>query len=354
MLHTELARTGAVWVGVTAQYVGVEGRAGSVFPLHLKGVDAARYGSLSHPGDSYSYDIYSQAGQAVRGLGTIDVLDGLTAERVIAVGESQSAARMLTYANAFADITDIYDGYLIHSRLGGAAPLSQAPQPVLDAPDIVRVRPLLAKPVLMLQTETDVVLLGSAPSRQRDGYNFRLWEIAGTGHADLYTLNTGANDPGNDPAIAAVAEVSQVAIYNCDLPVNAGPQHWVAKAAIRALDTWIATGDAPSEAPRIQLTPDESAIARDANGNALGGVRTPYLDAPLATLSGEGQTANGFCGIFGTTALFDAATLATLYADDAAYESAVIVSTDQAVADGFILAEDAALIKAHAATVTLP
>ena len=35
------------------------------FPIFLKGIQPERYESLSHPGDSFSYDIFSQAAQAV-------------------------------------------------------------------------------------------------------------------------------------------------------------------------------------------------------------------------------------------------------------------------------------------------
>ena len=54
--HVELLREGYAWVGVSAQFVGTE---------FLKTFDDVRYASISHPGDSWSYDIYSQAGMAV-------------------------------------------------------------------------------------------------------------------------------------------------------------------------------------------------------------------------------------------------------------------------------------------------
>ena len=61
--HDELIREGYAWVGVTAQQVGVEGGAGAIVPnLDLKHADPERYGTLVHPGDSYSYDMYRQAG----------------------------------------------------------------------------------------------------------------------------------------------------------------------------------------------------------------------------------------------------------------------------------------------------
>ncbi|HBO12966.1 MAG TPA: hypothetical protein DD491_09305, partial [Halieaceae bacterium] len=71
-------------------------------------------------------------------------------------------------------------------------------------------------------------------------------------------------------------------------------------------------GAAPPEAPRLSLT-DDGAIERDEFGNAVGGIRTPYVDAPAASLSGEGNDGAALCFLFGTTELFDAATMASLY-----------------------------------------
>lgn len=59
---------GAVGCGDDDSPAGVEG-AGSVVgltPMPLKEIDPQRYGSLVHSGDSFSYDIYSQATQAIR------------------------------------------------------------------------------------------------------------------------------------------------------------------------------------------------------------------------------------------------------------------------------------------------
>jgi hypothetical protein len=105
------------------------------------------------------------------------------------------------------------------------------------------------------------------------------------------------------------------------------------------------------------------AIERDTYGNALGGVRTPYVDVPIAVLEGEGQPQPDlsaidevsvdtvdFCFLSGTTELFDAATLGMLYESNAAYIEALEASTDEAVAQGFLVPEDAQLIKAYAAS----
>src|SRR3546814_9293284 len=69
-------------------------------------------------------------------------------------------------------------------------------------------------------------------------------------------------------------------------PMNAAPQHhYVMQAALRALDRWVRTGEAPPIAERLQVS-DSGALVLDAHGNARGGVRSPWVDVPTAQLSG--------------------------------------------------------------------
>jgi hypothetical protein len=65
MAHTELIRSGHAWAGISAQRAGIEG-GGLVPGLHLKKSHPARYAELSHPGDAWAFDIFSQAGHALR------------------------------------------------------------------------------------------------------------------------------------------------------------------------------------------------------------------------------------------------------------------------------------------------
>ena len=75
---------------------------------------------------------------------------------------------------------------------------------------------------------------------------------------------------------------------------------------------------------------------------------TPFVDVPIAALSGEGQTESLFCSLYGTTSLFDDETLAGLYSDHETYVTAVKASVDSAVQEGFLLQPDGELIKAAA------
>src|SRR6476660_7578744 len=123
MAHREIVREGFAYVAVSAQRVGVEGGAGvlGMPDMSLKTLDPARYAPLRHPGDAFAYDIYTQIGRLIRGGN--DVLGPLTAELVVAMGESQSAAFLTTYVNAVDPLAMAYDGFLVHSRFGNAAEL---------------------------------------------------------------------------------------------------------------------------------------------------------------------------------------------------------------------------------------
>jgi Alpha/beta hydrolase domain len=352
--HTSMIRDGTAWVGVDAQAVGVQGGAAAVAGLAaggLKAADPARYGSLHHPGDSYSYDIFSQAGRAARSTAQTSALGGLPVRRVIAVGESQSAFRLVTYINAVQPRDHVYNGFLVHSRWGTGSPLSQAPLPPVGVPDRTVIRTDLKVPVLTFETESDL-LQGYVGARQPDSRWFRLWEVPGTAHADAYTTG-GFGDTGDGKAEAALLDMAAVGggPLNCTSPINDGPAFLVLNTALHDLNRWVTTGTAPPHAPRINASVGPPVtIARDAHGNALGGIRTPLVDVPIATLDGRPNNGGPFCNLFGHTGPFTPPVLSSLYSSHAQYVAAFDRATRRAVTNGFLLPQDAQHLEAAAAS----
>jgi len=343
--HNEMIRDGFAWVGVSAQSTGVSS---------LQAADPDRYGSLSHPGDSYSYDILSQAGQVLRKPTNSHALGGLEAKRVIAAGTSQSAFRLVTYVNAVHPLTKAFDGFLIRSRGRGATALSQAPLPTINAPDTTVVRSDLDVPVLTLQTETDLIGLEYYPARQRDTKHFRLWEVAGTAHGDAYYWGNWADDTGKGNAEAALLDVTTPPRPPCERPINLGPQYAVEQAALYHLDRWVRRGVTPPHAPRLAVEAGPTpTIKRDEYGNALGGIRTPLVDVPIATIRGDGNLGPSPCPNLGSTAPFDDATLASLYPSHAAYVAKFNRATDEAAKRGFLLRPEAKNLKTAAAASSI-
>jgi hypothetical protein len=323
--HNQLIREGFVWVGVSAQKIGVEALKSGPAPRG----DPGRYAGLVHPGDNYSYDIFSQAGQALRDNAST-MLSGLKPKKIIAIGESQSAIRLVTYIDAVNPLAHVYDGFLVHSRAGGA--------PIRDDVGV---------PVLVFQTQTDVSFSNLA-ARQPDTGTYRLWEVAGTSHYDYYGLSIGPADTGNGQAGVAVLASMQnptnqpTANFTCNAPINTGPAHYVLDAAFSRLNRWVTKGVAPPIAPRLQTTGMSPVVfATDANGNALGGIRTPAVDAPVATMNGAARGGTSFCFLFGTTVPFTAPRIKALYPDHRAFVAAWTRATKSAQAAGFLVAADA-------------
>jgi Alpha/beta hydrolase domain len=355
LAHNQLVREGFVWVGVSAQKVGVDALRSND---PLRG-DAVRYAGLSHPGDSFSYDIFSQAGQAIRDNPSA-VLGGLNAQHILAVGESQSAGRLVTYIDAVHPVAQVYDGFLVHSRAAGGAPLAQAPQAPVPVPAPTPIRDDLGVPVLVFQTETDV-LFSNLGARQPDSDRYRLWEVAGTAHFDFYGLSIGMTDTGDGQGAVRMLDSMQHPTnqpnpaFTCDAPINTGPAHFVLDAAFHRLDRWVSAGVLPPVAPRLETTGvSPVSFAKDANGNVLGGIRTPAVDAPVATLSGSPTGGSQFCFLFGTTAPFTADQLAGLYPDHAAFAAASTDAAEASHAAGFLVAADTRELIAAAAASTIP
>ena len=343
-LEEELTRQGHAWVGVSAQRIGVEGGPVIVFApgadglagKGLKTLDRVRYGSLQHPGDGYSFDIFTQVARALRRSGA--AMGGMAPRRVLAAGESQSALALVTYYNGVQPLTRAFDGFFVHSRAAVSLPLV-GPGEYADlagglgsAPAIFRSD--LDTPVLNLQAEGDVTgILNSVAVRQPDNHTFRLWEVAGTAHADAHLLGPIA------------------AMLDCGKPINDGPLHLVAKAAFRGLDKWVRTGEPPAEGARLDVTSDNPpAIRRDADGIALGGIRTPPVDVPVNVLSGvPGPNPHLLCVLLGSTTPLSVERLGELYTSREDYERRYEAAADQVIRMGFVLEDDRNVLLAFAA-----
>jgi hypothetical protein len=212
LLHRHLVAAGHAWVGVSAQKVGIDG-GGFVDGIHLKLLAPDRYETLVHPGDAWSFDLFTQVGELLRFPGEHNPLGGLEPTHLLAAGESQSAACLVTYINAIDPIARIFDGFFVHGRPGvgvtldGEFILSSDRLPeVKDAAHTISdvgecIRDDARVPVLVFQSETDVIVLGGGRADQHDTDAVRVWELAGAAHADTYLLNASRYDDGTlDPS----------------------------------------------------------------------------------------------------------------------------------------------------------
>jgi hypothetical protein len=297
--------------------------------------------------------MFTQAGQALRDEPD-RLFGGLVPQRYIATGESQSAGRLVTYINAIHPLVHVYDGFMVHSRGAGGSSLSQDPLPSVTVPSPAPIRDDLDEPVFVVQAEGDVI--GSnLGARQPDTPKFREWEIAGTSHADAYTVAVGNTDTGDGQgAVRMLGYLRNPLNAGCEFPINAGAHHWVLQAAFHHLERWVRDSTLPPSAPQLQLTSTTPVVlARDVYGNALGGVRSPQVDVPVATLNSN-NSGPTFCRLFGRTIPFTSTQLAALYSSHADFVSKWQTSLNVNLFSGFLLPEDATELSNAAAASTIP
>ena len=320
-----ILKEGYAWVGVSAQEVGVA-RLQTWNPTRYGSLDVTQGGTIT--GDDLSYDIFSQAGQAVRQPMGVDPLGRLKARRVIAIGESQSAFRLATYINSINPLANEYDGFLVLSTLGNF------------------IRTDLSVPVWKILTEYDVEN-SEASVRQPDTAQFRTWEVAGSSHVDQHLRRSREALELRDfstPTTASSAEA--ILAPQCAVPSigTRVPTHYIVGHAYDLLVRWIANRVPPPSAPRIQITTfgapgTPSVIARDSLGLALDGIRLSELAVPTALNVGV-NSGPGACVRWGYSIPFDVGELDSLYPSHDSYVDQVVEVTKGNIRNNYIDADD--------------
>jgi hypothetical protein len=113
-------------------------------------------------------------------------------------------------------------------------------------------------------------------------------------------------------------------------------------AALHHLNRWIDGGAPPPRQPLIEFAGDPPAIVRDAHGIAVGGVRLPQADAPVARNSAIPLGEDIYSVLYGSSIPFDAAKLDALYGDEATYLARFEEAARRAEKAGVLLPRDVA------------
>jgi hypothetical protein len=333
--HEEIMRRGYVWVGISAQSEGVDGpayeavdpKAPTVFK-NLKDWDPARYGSLHIGDEDLSYAIFTQIAARIgqRDADKNSPLHGWDVRRRIAMGNTYAAFRLVTYYNAVQPREKVFDAFLIGSRSrSDSAPLAKG----VRMPEVVRLRTDIATPVIVYNTDAEV--LKHYPARQPPGRYYRLWEIAGAAHTNAYWIDLMYRHMQRDFGLP---------IPVCSVEPGDLPQQYVSNAALWHLNRWADAGiPAPEFAP-VAVNDATLALDKDAHGNTAGGVRLPALTVPVARYEAG---SNPPCpGSPGHKSAFTAGYLKWLYPERQDYVARFSRAAEEAVAAGFLLKEDAA------------
>ena len=333
---------------MTQGHISLEIVTGSTAQFTMANTD--RYKDLQI-GNNQANEILAQAGLLAKSGRRDGPLEGLPLRKMILMGTSASAATVTGYLPAHMiyrgdEMKPIFDGFLPTSQ-GGKTPIMKV--------DV---------PLILMPTMTEVVAgaaRGNAyrrPDGDAPGDQFRIYEVAGMAHNDSRINPTYDPDP-------------------CMYPSSKFPQGIGMTVGLDQLIQWVDKGKVPLHADYITVDNDTrndgSVLALDANGNAKGGVRNPYVDVPVyryvapnegamppipnpsPMVAGRGANGAGFfCGIGGYQLPVTKEQTQALYKNKKDYQTKVEQRTNQLIKDGWLSPVYKDLILADAAKVTLP
>jgi hypothetical protein len=296
-----LVRSGHAHVGVTQEI--------AVLP-DLARWDPDRYGALRIPATGQRWDIVGLVAAALK-AGATGVLGGYQVRRVLLSGWSQTGTFCRTFLGegfhdrSQADGRPVIDAYLICISSGGAGRpgygvLRAGAQLPLDDPR--RTISAHGVPVVELLSEGESETHREVLRPDADGPAdlYRLYQVAGAGHVngrrELTTNRLQMQERGWPVQLREINEQH-----------SDGRMDLVARAVFHAVDRWVADGTPPpvvparfgyadpaGDGPR-GVMPESLPLARDADGNVLGGIRTPWVEVPAATYLPHSTPVPGRC-----------------------------------------------------------
>lgn len=307
--------------------------------------------------DGLVWDMLGQLGLLLKSDARESILPGFAKPHVFMTGFSQSSIYIRTFVAGFHDRyrdrdgKPVYDGYL--AIVGPAMiRINQCAKDIeledafqkLTPPDV---------PFISLSSEGE--MWQARYTQQPDAFTRRggivSYELAGTSHSR-------ADYPGASPDLLSRPSTEDLAKAGMNWPAapsgmakdgtmpNDLPWAPVLRGAYRNLVLWSRKGIRPPQSAGIALDA-KLEISRNSNGNAIGGVRSPYIDAPTATHTGY-LTAGGMGGISGKKKPFTPEQLKALYPDQATYLAEFSASVDRLLKSRWISKEDAEAMKAAA------
>ncbi len=347
---------GHAYVGITSKPVNV---------LALKNFDYDRYRTLNWsngemvpapvvsktatiPGteEGLVWDMLGQLGNLLREKEN-NCLGGYPVKYIYLAGQSQSGAYLNTFVHYFDKYTQkengqrIFDGYL---NIVGALVQRSIRQEDTIGPLRLSVRNMrpCETPYICMSSEADLYLFNlflegnlfkvKIENSDTEKNKCRYYEIPGSPHTDIVC-----------PVLTAVSEIEQMdgKLPNLDPKllehINDMHVEYYICGLLEKLHIWASQKIAPEVYEPMERTEED--LVRDAFGNAKGGLRTSYVEVPIATyVASNPDDPEGICG---TMEYFTESTVKQLYGSEEGYLSKFKEYTLKQQEEGWISKTDA-------------
>ncbi|MEY8370387.1 alpha/beta hydrolase domain-containing protein [Aerococcaceae bacterium 50-4] len=355
-----ILENGHIYIGITSKPINV---------LSLKNFDYVRYHTLNWSGveqvsqpttvnlemsipgteEGLVWDMISHVGNLLRSDNT-SFLQGYEIENIYLTGQSQSGMYLNTYVNYFDQYNhelNIFDGYLNVVGAGVMRSLNQTEGNLAQFSAKDQVIPeKLKTPFILLSSQGDINLFNSFGNREEiikelDGeLLLRHYELTSSPHTDpaspLIQLNSEIVKTKNPPKLLD-GEYSYT--------VNDIQLAYYVNTMLEKLHNWVTKGIVAPD--NLMIERDQSNTPKkDRFGNGIGGLRSPYIDVPIATyypnaIANPDEVNQAVGNVNGSMEFFDKDVLYELYADKNKYISKFKDCVQQNLKDGWLLENDA-------------
>jgi hypothetical protein len=296
----------------------------------LKSAAPGRYDNLAVVDNSQLWGSIAQAGALAKSGAKYSPFKDYAVKHLYLTGYSFTGVAAASFANWHHEGSlqtngkPIFDGYIANANSMYNRPISA--------------------PVMRMNTQGDFNSFRGLDNRRDDSdaknSRYRLYEVAGAAHVTRPVEPApGAKRPQPPAGGVASANQPRFSPESCfkQFPQpsqpNAYPLHLVMQAMFDNMYAWVEKGTAPPRAPRL-TTNEDSKVRKDADGNALGGLRLAPITVPVATYDvGLGDD----CFLFGYQQAFAVDKKRSLYGSSAAYVDAVKKSAEQSVKEKLLL-----------------
>lgn len=364
--HDYFLENGDAWIAITYSPENIEA---------LKNFDPSRYASLSMANptpnercaegsnaaapapmeEGLRWDLISQVGALLKNAPPGGPLAGFDVRRVYGTSHGGELATYIAIFHPRAKLANnrpVYDGFVQHRHPGltrlrqcGAAAAANHPGQILRN---------IGVPLMRVVSQTDVLATYARRREDSDAAvdRYRLYEVAGAPHADaaFYPYIPSVADQEKTGAEGFLASWPFATQCEPEMSLLRVPiMTYALDAAFANLTRWVRDGVPAPRAERIAVqnggTP-EARVVLDQVGNAVGGVRSPYLDVPVATYR-TNSGGPGLCRNLAHKEAFDWARLDAMYGSPEGYAAQVSESVDHLVQERWLTESDGRKIKAE-------
>lgn len=268
--------------------------------------------SISGTEEGLVWDIISQVGGICRENPEL-VLGNLKPENIYLSGQSQSGVYLNTYVNHFdrylntKDGSNLFDGYF--SLVSGGYHRSLRQNEDIFMGIVKSFEAEIKAPFITLNSEGDYGLFegisGVIRSKNSDSTldKRRYYEVAGAPHTNAASPVLPINEE-----IVKTKCPPRILDKDYSYRLNDFPLEYYITALMDKLHAWATAGVVPQKIDAFKLDADKK-IMRDEYGNALGGIRSPFVEAPKARYFGNATAGD----VNGTIEFFSSDKMSEIY-----------------------------------------